>query len=516
MRQLRTGWLWFALTGTVLGMGNIEDVVDLENVVDVIDVNSSVEMDDLEDVQKHTIKCDMLHLYEEDPQEVDRIREMCSQGIFYGRLRFNSFGFKWKNELDLAGTKVRKDNAIAGLGGSLIYRSAYFYGFGLGAGAYTSGSQGSLSNSEAYLYRAGRGVFSRYDALTEGKESLNVLAQAYLEYKYEKVFIKAGRQIFESFLTKSNDTKMVPNTFEGITLNSSSIYDTSFKAAYLTRQKLRDHSDFHHVLAVGDNPNDPYAIFTENDDAAMHFGLDLSKLKTRNIEDRLIVLEAKNRSIENLTLKVNYTAVPDLISSAMLQADYRMYLGDWSVIPALRYMQQFDNGAGDIGGANLRTLTDGYKDPDSLDAELYGARVDVLYDTLKLRFGYTNIADKGDIVAPWRGFPTGGFTRAMSQYNWYANTESYMLQLDYKFEDISEFKVISRFAIQNFDDEKIGVQADSNIFTVDFLKGLGSRAVYLKTRFAHVMGDNDTVTRNGFRKLDPSFDELRLELNYLF
>ena len=71
----------------------------------------------------------------------------------------------------------------------------------------------------------------------------------------------------------------------------------------------------------------------------------------------------------------------------MVQADYRVYMGNWSVIPAVRYMQQFDNGAGDIGGANLKTLTDGYKDPDSLDAELYGARIDVVYDAFKLRFG---------------------------------------------------------------------------------------------------------------------------------
>ncbi len=55
---------------------------------------------------------------------------------------------------------------------------------------------------------------------------------------------------------------MIPNTFEGLTFNSPSLYDTSFKMAFLTKQKLRDHSDFHHVLAVGDDVNDPYAIFT--------------------------------------------------------------------------------------------------------------------------------------------------------------------------------------------------------------------------------------------------------------
>lgn len=489
MRELRSGWLWIALLGTVYGM---------------------------EDFQKHNIKCDMSHMYNEMPTEVGSVSDMFCEGLFYGRLRFNSFGYRWKNEIETAGVKIRKDHAIAAIGGSLVYKSGYLNGFAVGGGLYTSSAQGSLDADDAYLYKAGKGVLSRYNLLTEGKESITSLAEAYLEYKYKDISVKAGRQIFVSFLTKSNDTKMIPNTFEGITLNSPSIYKTSFKVAYLTKQKLRDHSDFHHVLAVGDDANDPYTIFSENDDTAMHFGLKKSELEARGIEDRLIVMEIKNRSIENLIFRMNYTAVPELISSAMFQADYRIYLGEWSVLPAIRYMQQFDEGAGAIGGANLRALTDGYSNPDNLDSALYGARVDVVHDAFKLRFGYTKIADEGDIVAPWRGFPTAGFTRAMSQYNWYANTESYMIQLDYKFENISEFKMISRFAIQDFDTKKVGAQADSNVFTVDFLKGLGESSLYLKTRFAHVVGDDDTIAGNGFTKFDPSYDEIRVEINYLF
>jgi len=469
-----------------------------------------------EDFYKHSLKCNMLHLYNDEPGEVDNLWSMFLEGMYYGRLRFNSFGFKWKKELQVDGVKLRGNHTIAALGGSLIYRSAYLNGFGIGAGFYASSAIGSLDDSEAYLYKAGKGTFSRYDFQTDGNKNLYTFAQAYLEYKNEDISVKAGRQIFESFLTKSNDTKMIPNTFEGLTIQSDDMLGTSYKMAYLLRQKLRDHSKFHHVLSAGNIGGEPYAVYSENDDSAMHFGLQKSELKAKGIEDRLIIVEAKNSRIENLTLRMNYTAVPDLVSSAMIQANYRLKIYDWSVIPALRYMQQFDDGAGEIGGANLKTLTQGYSDPDSLDAALYGARVDVVQDAFKLRFGYTKIADEGDIIAPWRGFPTAGFTRAMAQYNWYANTESYMVQLDYEFEDISEFKVISRFAIQDFDDDKIGVQADTNVFTIDFLKGIGHSSLYLKTRFAHVMGDDETIAGNGLAKLDPSYDEIRLEINYLF
>ncbi len=497
----------------ILGASTYAD----ENIEeDIVTTVYTIIEDNNEDFLKHSLTCSMLHLHNDEPEIGNNLWGMLLGGVYYGRLRFNSFGYKWKNELQKDGVKLREDHVIGALGGSLIYRTAYLNGFGMGAGFYATSAVGSLDDSEAYLYKSGKDAFSRYGYLTDGNKNLYTFAQAYLEYRNEDLSIKAGRQIFESFLTKSNDTKMIPNTFEGLTLHDDDIFGSTFKMAYLTRQKLRDHTEFHHVLAAGDLDNDPYAIYSENDDAAMHFGLQKSELKARGIKDRLIVAEGKNISIENLTLRMNYTAVPDLVSSAMVQANYRLKLADWSVIPALRYMQQFDDGAGEIGGANLKTLTQGYTDPSSLDSALYAARVDVVQDTFKLRFGYTKIADKGDIVAPWRGFPTAGFTRAMAQYNWYANTESYMVQLDYEFEEISEFKVISRFAVQDFDDEKIGVQADSNIFTIDFLKGIGHSSVYLKTRFAHVSGDDDTIASNGLTKLDPSYDEIRLEINYLF
>lgn len=457
----------------------------------------------------------MLHVYDELPKEAGSIGEMFSEGMFYGRLRFNSFGFEWEDEIDSS----RESHLIGAIGGSLIYQSARLNGFSVGGGLYTTEAYGNLDDEGVLFYKAGKGLLSRYDVLTEGSRHITTLAEAYLEYSYQNTSIKAGRQIFESFLTRSNDTKMIPNTFEGLTLDSPDIYGTSFKMGYLTRQKLRDHSTFHHLLAVGDDINGTYNIFSENDDSAMHYGLTLSELEDRGIEDRLIVLQATNHSIENMTLRMNYTAVPELISSAMVQADYSFYLGGLSITPGVRVMQQFDNGAGEIGGANLKTITEGYSDPESLDTALYAARIDMVDNGSKLRLGYTKVADKGDIVAPWRGFPTAAFTRAMGQYNWNANTESYMVQIDHEFETIPEFKVISRFVIQDFDDNKPGVQADSKAFTIDLFKGIGESPLYLKTRFAHVTGDANTVVHTAegdVTKMDPSYDEVRFEINYLF
>jgi len=482
------------------------------NIFNILLLLSVATLAEEEHLCKHSLNCSMVHIYEETAAEVTSISDMFTQGMYYGRLRFNSFGFKWKNEINA----VRKNHAIAGLGGSFSYKSAYLYGFSVAAGFYGSVSKGSLSTDEAYLYKSGKDTLSRYELLTNGTNGIGVLAEGYLEYKYHNISLKIGRQIFESFLTKSNDTKMIPNTFEGLTFESKDMFDTSLKLAYLTKQKLRDHSTFHHVLAFGNDFSKPYDFYTQNDDSAMHLGLTTSKLDAEGIEDKLIVVEMKNRSIENLTVSANYTAVPKLVSSAMLQVDYRFDLGEWSVIPGLRYMKQFDDGAGKIGGANLKTLTSGYSNPNSLESALYGARVDLVKDALKLRFAYTAVADKADIIAPWRGFPTGGFTRAMGQYNWYANTKSYMIQVDYEFESVDDLKLISHFVVQDFDDNKIGVQADTNVFTLDLAKKLVGNKLYIKTRYGHVVGKSHTISSSGLVKLNPSYDEIRFEINYLF
>ncbi len=461
---------------------------------------------------KHSLKCNMVHIYEETPNAANTLGEMFTQGLYYGRLRMNSFGFRWQEEID----KERKDHAIVGLGGSMVFKSGYLHGMGMTLGAYGTVAQGSLRIDESYLNKGGKDAFSRYDLLTKDKKGYMVLAEGYLEYLHGDSSFKFGRQIFESFLTKSNDTKMVPNTFEGFSVKSRFAENVVIKAAYFTKQKLRDHSSFHSVLAYGDDAEIPYDQYRHNDDSAMHTGLTTSKLEAAGIQDRLLVFEMMHRGMEHLTLQFNYTSVPHLISSAMVQADYRMDIGEWSVIPALRYMKQFDDGAGAIGGANLKRLNTGYVDATSLQSTLYAARVDMVHDALKLRVGYTSVADEGDIVAPWRGFPTGGFTRAMGQYNWNANTKSLMLQLDYEFEAFEDLKLISRYVIQDFDDNKAGVQADSNVFTIDFAKKMLDHRLYVKTRYAHVSGQPGKALESGFVKLDPSYDELRIEINYLF
>lgn len=445
------------------------------------------------------------------PNEVETLSEMLTEGVFYGRLRFNSFLFDWDTEVE----NKRKDHYTIGVGGSLIYKSAYLNGLGFTVGGYTSQNPWHMDDEDVKYYKVGKGVLSRYDVATKGEYGISSLAQAYLEYKGEAFSLKIGRQVFESYMTKSNDIKMIPNTFEGVTLHSTIIPKHNLKAAYLTKQKLRDHTEFHHIFAYDDGEGE-YDMWRENDDTAMHRGITLSKLETLGIEDRVLLFELDNGKKEDFTYLFNYTLVPELFSSMTIDLGYKYEVNEFKISPALRYMHQFDHGAGEIGGANLKMNTISYSDPDSVEADLYGVRVDASKDNWRIRTGVSRVADKADIISPWRAFPTGGFGYSLLQYNWYANTTSYLLEGKYDFKAYN-LQMLMRYAIQDFDDDKPGVQADSNVLQFDFIKQFESIPnFYVKLRMVRVKGDDNTIAMDGIKKLDPSYKDFRFELNYLF
>jgi len=346
------------------------------------------------------------------------------------------------------------------------------------------------------------------------------LAQNYLSFKKDQVELKVGRFLLETAMLKSHDTKMIPNAFEGASLEVDSFPNTKIEMAYITKQKLRDHESFHRVLAYNDDPT-PYAQWSGNDDGAMHRGLSSSKLDAKNIDDHIIVLEAKNKSIDNTTLQASYTAVPKLISSLILEGSYQFKLeNELKIKPAIRYFHQFDNGAGAIGGANIKTNTIGYANPNSLENDIFASRIDFIYGAGFLRLGYSDVKDGGDIVAPWHAQPTAGYSRAMSETNWYANTKTIMIRADY---DLSKAGIIegiqltSRYSMENFDDHKAGTNADTNIFTFDIIKRFKENPnLFFKIRTAFVTEDHKVKNLDGSLKKDPTYNTIRLEMNYLF
>jgi hypothetical protein len=326
---------------------------------------------------------------------------------------------------------------------------------------------------------------------------------------------------------------MIPNTFEGYTLLSNDLPDTTIQLAFLTAQKLRDHTEFHDVITYGDGNTLTYGgknirNWTNNDDSAVHKGLSYTNLKNagEDADHDLVIAGVTNKSLNHLQLDMWYTGVPDLFYSLMVESNYEIPLIDgWSLTPGLRYMQQFDDGAGDVGGAALNGSlagisgsAKGYEDANSVDGRLYAARLVVKKAAGSVLAGYSKISDDADLIAPWRGFPTSGYTRSMAQYNWEANTESWMIQASYDFGKagiIKGFRAAIDYVYMDYDDEKehLGGLDKTDLsyvhgdmwYKMPFLPDLEA-----KVRIGLAEADKD---RNG---RDPSYSEFRFELNYLF
>ena len=456
---------------------------------------------------KQRIKCNMTVKYLKKPKNVDSLKELFTKGILYGRIRINNFSFD-------AGSAGQSHRSL-GVGGNLIYKSARLNGLAFTTGLYTSQNP-FPDDVDLKKYRYGKDTFSRRKVANGGGYSMTALAENYISYKERKANLKVGRFLLESFLLQSHDTKMIPNAFEGAALEIKSIPKTKIQMAYITKQKQRDHEQFHRAFAYGENtPDDPFGVWSQNDDGAMHRGITASKLDALGIDDKIMLIEAKNRGIKNLTLRSSYTTLPHLVSSLMVEGTYQMNIADFKIKPSVRYMKQFDNGAGAIGGANLRTNTIGYANPNDLNSALFAARVDIIKGNGSLRMAYSKIADKGDIIASWQAQPTNGYTRPMSGMNWYANTQTIMFRGDYdlgKADIIPNFKIMSRYTMNNYDDKKPGTTSDTNILTVDLIKHY-KKYPNLLTKLRSIFVREDHKVSN---KIDPSYNALRLEMDYLF
>ncbi len=478
---------------------------------------------------KRTLNANYTLNYLKTPKPTNNFLDIFNEGSFYGRLRNNNFSYSWSLQDNKHG-----DHFISGVGGSLEFKTAPYKKVSFSTSFnYTRGifNENDLS---VLLLKSGNDALSRYDYLNEGKKDIAVFAQLYVDYEPIKdTHIILGRQIIESFFAKSNDSKMIPNTFDGLVLDSKIDDNLNIKLAYLAKQKLRDHSKMHSILAYGDiNSPNPTDIFKYNDDSVMHRGLTHTRLDKAGVSSSapLILLDSTYRPIDTLKLNLSAYNVPSLLTSVMGEVKYKIYENEnLSITPGFRYIHQFDNGAGAIGGASLKgTLAGktgaqfGYKDAQSLDSDMIGARLVSVYKNIRLNLAYTHIFDEADLVAPWRGFPTSGYTRSMAIYNWRANMSSYRAELKFNLDQNGIYEdTYVQTSVLYIDGDQDKSQSDAMYYYLGFIQNIPSyNNLSLRLRFGYkdaVLGDfsfsdiTDPLSDKAFDSLDTRF-----EINYLF
>lgn len=455
--------------------------------------------------------------YRKTPGEVNSFVDMFTKGDMYGRLRSNNFWYDYAE----ADTATVKDHEKFGIGGNITYKTALYHGFGATAGFYGAIPVGPDNVEGITNYT--KTAKDLYRTRADGNEApIGVFAVAYAEYKTAHNDLTVGRQIVDTILLSSNDAKMIPNTFEGAVLQNTNLSDTKLQIGYLMRQKLRDHQEFHSIVA--------YEKRDENDDSGANQGLTPALISKYGADanPEMILVTVENKSVKNLKLNGEYVDIDGFFNTAIVEANYKIPVSEWTLTPGIRYLQQFDDGAGKIGGAAISGLFKdnytnsnklAYTNPNSVNGSLWAARMVLAKGPLSLAAGYSDVANNGDIIAPWRGFPTGGYTRAMAQTNWLANTKSWMINSGYDFDQaqmISGLSCSASFSRIDIDDAKSLAgsiaSSDRDIIYLDAIQSFKALPnAEFKFRFANV--DAAANLKTG---LNDSYKEYRLEMNYLF
>lgn len=106
--------------------------------------------------------------------------------------------------------------------------------------------------------------------LLPDQDGFSVLGQAYAALRYDDQVLTLYRQMVDQPEVNPHDNRMVPNTFEGVSL-AGELDAISYYAAYLTRMKTRDSDDFVNMAKIaGVDQDEPMYLgglsFTPNKD----------------------------------------------------------------------------------------------------------------------------------------------------------------------------------------------------------------------------------------------------------
>lgn len=444
-------------------------------------------------------------------QAADDLVSAFKEGKLEGRVRAHYIATDWDDNSVEAGKGGPDAHGLA-VGGSLIYKTASLRGVSAGAGLYTTQNPGGWTDkSDGTTANTSKDLFSRGPGATYNYGTgYSVLAQAYLEYEIAKTKLKGGRMLMSNPWISPNDTKMIPIAIEGYELVSNDISDTTIQIDYADKIKERGMSYFGNMADTGDTPDKLAAYYTT------HYG---ATPGIHGDAPDVVIAGIKNKSIENLELQGWGMHWADIVDQAMVEANYKIKAGDVTLGFGGRYIKQKDKGAGNI----IAPLINNYDSDNSIDTSLFALRTSVGYGAAKLTLATARTGSGADLIAPWRGFPTEGYTRSMTITDWNANTRSYKGQFDFDFNSlVSGLNTVLGYAYYDRDPSKKPYQSmtdrgfqngDTHQWNLDVMYKLSGswKGTELKVRLM----DQDNDTTDLYPK-ETSNQELRAEMNYLF
>ncbi len=295
---------------------------------------------------------------------------------------------------------IKGRESIVSLGAMLNYVTDPMYGLSLGLRLQSSASPWANSSEKA---------FYKFDLYGPGA----VLEEAYVKYQLKKNVFKVGRQFIKTPLLAGNGSRIIHESFQGLTADLKLLPKTKIYLAYvnryLTRTNFLDSAD----IGVGSFGKHMFM-----------YGVKYKYNMGNGVWTALLV----NKSISHLKLTAQYLRVKDAvvnatnapmgdISVALVQADYKLPMKKGlALILGAQY-----------GSSNVD------KD-DSRSGDLLGFRVGAAYKGLVATLGYVmNDKDKAMVsgVGISSNWAYAGDIIGLENYNKDVDTVS--LNLKYNF-----------------------------------------------------------------------------------
>jgi len=321
-------------------------------------------------------------------EEAATLAEAFTQGNVSGQLK----SYYYAQTFDGTGLN---NSQIWVNGGLLSYNTARFYGFKLGA-TFQASFVGWKDDE---------------DGRTRGSMDADgaVLSEGYLDYKYMNTEFKGGRQFMAFPLLTGSGSRLIKESFESYVLSNSDIPGTTITGAYVTKYQTRsDQSNY------GDN------WFVEYD---MNGTGDVGDFYDIG-DDGMMLLYAKNNSIENLLVQAAYINVFGELGDFYADAKYTFDLDVKPYIAAQFYYTDYSDSSMDSntlfgfkGGATIA------------DVDLFAA--------------FTTTGGDANDARVFRGVGQGAYqiftatTKSVGVLGYMADTESYQIGAAYKYEGLS-------------------------------------------------------------------------------
>ena len=300
-------------------------------------------------------------------------------GVFEGHLRY--FFSATDNNGNLS------DYYANAAGGGIRYETGKFHGFQFGVSGFFIFNIGSsdLLKRDSLTNQGNRyeiGLFDIEDPTN--KKDIDRLEEFYLKYSFGKSHVRFGRQLINTPFINLQDGRMRPTGAEGFWFEINDIKKLKMEGGLLYAMSPRSTVRWYETAeSVGLYPSGVNSIGVRSDYAG--------HLKSEGV----FTLGIKYQPVKWLSVKLWDLYFENVMNSGLVQLDIDRELSEnTSIISGLQYIRQdaVNNGGND-------DPLKAYTDRNSF-ATVYGARLGVKRNRVRLLVNYTHITSDGRYLMP--------------------------------------------------------------------------------------------------------------------